>query len=206
MKVQEDDSHFTRGPFKRFAIIVVAAISISLGGCVSEPYGNPPDSQDPWVLIRSARGWLQQGRPRAAMPSLEKALASVERLDRGSSQYLHAKAAIFNEFGRVHEMVNQLDLAETNFLKAAEIAAGVPQIRPLHFEIRYNLSTIYEEAGKHDASCRELQSAEALRKDLLARPAEPPEGYGVGGERFLRDIAEPRIRKRAQRLGCTLPE
>jgi tetratricopeptide (TPR) repeat protein len=181
-------------------------LAAALGGCAStsSPYGAPPDTADPWQLIHHARGWLQQGRPRGAMPSLQKALVEVERLDHETAEYPHAKAAIHNELGRVYEMVSDLDTAEAQFLQAAEIARSVPQRRPLHFDISYNLSTVYERKAQPAESCAQLRRTVALHQDLLAHPSEPPDGYGADGERFLREIAAPKIRARAQRIGCAI--
>lgn len=181
-------------------------IAIIISGCAvtASPYGAPPDTSDSWQLIKHARGWLQQGRPRAALPSLKKALVEVERLDHETPDYAHAKAAIHNELGRVYEMVSELDAAEAQFLEAAEIAKRVPQRRPLHFDISYNLCTVYEGKALPAESCAQLRRAAALHQDLLAYPSEPPGGYGAGGERFLRDVAAPRIRDRGLRIGCDI--
>ena len=164
--------------------------------------GHRPETSDPWALIHHARGWLQQGRPRGALPSLEKALVEVEKLDPASAAYAHTKAAIHNELGRVYEMVSELAQAEVQFLQAAEIGRGVPQRRALHFDIHYNLSTVYERRGQLVESCVQLQHAAALQQDLLVHPADPPDGYGKDGARFLREVAAPRILARAQRIGC----
>ena len=182
---------------------VVAAIISGCAGTAS-PYGAPPDTSDPWQLIKQARGWLQQGRPRGALPSLKKALVEVERLDHETADYAHAKAAIHNELGRVYEMASELDVAETQFLQADEFARRVPQRRPLHFDVSYNLSTVYERKAQLAESCAQLRRAVALHQDMLARPSEPPTGYGAGGERFLHDVAAPRIRARALRIGCDI--
>lgn len=181
-------------------------LAAALSGCAStsSPYGAPPVTADPWQLIHHARGWLQQGRPRGAMPSLQKALVEVERLDHETADYSHAKAAIHNELGRVYEMVSDLDTAEAQFLQAAEVAESVPQRRPLHFDISYNLSAVYERKAHPAESCAQLQRTAALQQDLLAHPSGPPDGYGADGERFLREIAAPKIRARAQRIGCDI--
>lgn len=120
-----------------YPLLVAAALSSC--AAISSPYGSPPDTSDPWQLIHHARGWLQQGRPRAALPSLQKADLEVEKLDHESADYSHAKAAIHNELGRVYEMVSDLDSAEAQFLQAAEVGKSVPERRPLHFDISYNL-------------------------------------------------------------------
>jgi tetratricopeptide (TPR) repeat protein len=183
--------------------LIFAAI---ISGCAAtaSPYGAPPDTSDPWQLIKHARGWLQQGRPRGALPSLQKALVEVERLDHETADYAHAKAAIHNELGRVHEMASELEVAEAQFLQAAEIARRVPQRRPLHFDISYNLSTVYERKAQPAASCAQLRRTVALHQEMLARPSEPPDGYGADSERFLREVATPRIRARALRIGCDI--
>jgi tetratricopeptide (TPR) repeat protein len=185
-----------------YPLLVAAALS----GCAatSSPYGAPPDTSDPWRLIHHARGWLEQGRPRGALPSLQKAQVEVEKLDHGTAGYAHAKAAIHNELGRVYEMVSDLDTAEAQFLQAAAVGKSVPERRPLHFDIRYNLSTVYERKAQLADSCAQLQRAAALQQDLLARPAEPPDGYGADSEHFLREVAAPRILARAQRIGCDI--
>lgn len=186
-----------------FCPLLIAAM---LSGCAatSSPYGAPPDTSDPWQLIHHARGWLQQGRPRGALPSLQKALVEVEKLDPASPLYAHTKAAIHNELGRVYEMVSDLDNAEAQFLHAAEVGKSVPERRPLHFDIHYNLSTVYERKAQPAASCAELRRAAALQQALLAHPGEPPDGYGANGERFLREVVAPRIQARAERLGCDI--
>jgi tetratricopeptide (TPR) repeat protein len=185
-----------------YPLLLAAVIS----GCAatSSPYGAPPDTSDPWQLIHHARNWLQQGRPRAALPSLQKADLEVEKLDHGSADYSHAKAAIHNELGRVYEMVSDLDSAEAQFLQAAEVGKSVPERRPLHFDISYNLSTVYERTSRMAESCARLKLAVALQQDMLAHPADPPHGYGADSERFLREVAAPRIRARAQRIGCDI--
>jgi tetratricopeptide (TPR) repeat protein len=190
----------------RFRWLITLLLSLVVSACAStsSPYGAPPDTSDPWQLVHNARNWLQQGRPRAAMPSLEKALVEVEGLDPKTSAYAHAKAAIYNELGRVYEMTSELDLAEAELLKAAEVAERVPERRPLHFDISYNLSTVYERKAKMKESCTQLQRTAALYRDLLVHPAEPPDGYGSSGERFLNDVAAPKIRARAQRIGCAI--
>jgi len=140
------------------------------------------------------------------MPSLKKALQSVEELDHDSDRYLHAKASIYNEIGRVHVMVSQLDSAASSFIKALEIASGIPQIRLLHFDIKYNLSSTCEQAGNVDASCSGLRLAAVLLKDMLDHPAKPPQGYGANGEQFLTGVAVPRVLARQQWLGCSFDE
>jgi hypothetical protein len=178
-----------------------------VSGCAgtSSPYGAPPETNDPWELIHHARGWLDRGRPRAAVPSLRKAELEAERLGTGTAAYAHVKAAIHNERGRVHVMVSDLDTAEAELLSAAAVAESVPERRPLHFDIAYNLSAVYEGKARKDDSCVQLQRAVALHRDLLAHPAEPPDGYGAAGERFITQVAAPRIEARAQRIGCGLP-
>lgn len=187
---------------KLYRVLLPLLLVLAGAGCVSLPYGAPPDTTDPWELIGSARHWLQQGRPRAAVPSLERAQVEVERLRADAAAYAHARAAIHNEYGRVYEMTSALEAAEAQFLQAAALAQGVPERRPLHFDISYNLSTVYERMGQPAKSCTQLERVAALYRDLLARPAEPPAGYGDAGAAFLRDIAAPRIRARAERLGC----
>lgn len=183
-----------------YPLLLAAVIS----GCAAtaSPYGAPPDTSDPWQLIHHARNWLEQGRPRAALPSLQKADLAVEKLDHESADYSHAKAAIHNEVGRAYEMASELDTAEEQFLQAAEFAKAVPERRPLHFDISYNLSTVYERKSRTAESCAWLKRAVALQQDMLAHPADPPRGYGADSERFLREVAAPRIRARAQRIGC----
>lgn len=183
--------------------LLLAAILASCAATAS-PYGAPPDTSDPWELIRHARGFLQQGRPRGALPSLQKAELETEKLDHGSADYAHAKAAIHNERGRVYEMVSELGAAESQFLLAVDAAKAVPERRPLHFDISYNLSAVYERQARMVESCEALRRAAALQRDLLARPADPPDGYGADGERFLLDVAAPRVRARAGRIGCEL--
>jgi tetratricopeptide (TPR) repeat protein len=182
-------------------ILIVASI---LAGCAAGNYGAPPETSDPWALIHNARNWLQRGRPRGAMPSLQKALVEVEKFEHDKAIYLHTKASIYNELGRVYEMTSMLDLAEEHFLKAAEIATGVPERRPVLFEIRYNLSTVYERKTQLTKSCNQLRQTVALHRELLAHPADPPEGYGAKADHFLREIAAPQIRARAQRIGCDI--
>jgi len=161
-------------------------VSEAISGCssTSTPYGASPPTSDPWQLINSARDWLQQGRPRAALPSLNKALVEVEQLDHQTAAYAHAKAAIHNELGRVYAMVSELELAEIEFQNAAETATSVPEYRPLHFDITYNLSTVLERKGLTAESCAQLRRTAFIYVDLLAHPAEPPGGYGASGERL----------------------
>ena len=63
---------------------------------------------------------------------------------------------ITNELGRVYEMTSNLEQAEREFLTAAEIAKKLPKYRPLHFDIAYNLSTVYERRGMFAESCIQL--------------------------------------------------
>jgi tetratricopeptide (TPR) repeat protein len=186
--------------------ILTLALAVSLGGCAASPYGAPPETDDPWVLIHSARTWLAKGRPRAALPSLKQALSELEKQDPETAYYAHTKASIHNELGRVYEMASKLDWAEESFLRAQETAAGIPERRSLNFEISYNLSTVYERMGEVGRSCSHLQHAATLHRALLLEPADPPYGYGAGGERFLQEVAAPRILQRAERLGCALQE
>jgi len=185
-----------------YPLLLAAVVS----GCAatSSPYGAPPDTSDPWQLIHQARNWLQQGRPRAALPSLQKADLEAEKLDHRSADYSHAKAAIHNEAGRAYEMASELDAAEGQFLLASGFAQAVPARRPLHFDIGYNLSTVYERKSRTAESCAWLQRAVALQQDMLAHPADPPNGYGADTGRFLREVAAPRIRARALRIGCDI--
>lgn len=184
-------------------VYLVAIFFLSfICSCSLSPYGEPPDTSDPWVLIKNARSWLQQGRPRGALPSLEKALLVAEKLDHGRADYLHTKAAIHNEFGRAYEMASELDLSEHEFLQAAEIAQSLPRYRPLHFDIAYNLSTVYERKAMFNESCIQLRRAASLQADLLANPADPPEGLGENTVHVLRELAAPRILSRAQRISC----
>ncbi len=182
----------------------IVSEAISGWSSTSTPYGASPPTSDPWQLINSARDWLQQGRPRAALPSLNKALVEVEQLDHQTAAYAHAKAAIHNELGRVYAMVSELELAEIEFQNAAETATSVPEYRPLHFDITYNLSTVLERKGLTAESCAQLRRTAFIYVDLLAHPAEPPGGYGASGESFLRDVAGPRIQARARRIGCDI--
>lgn len=182
-----------------------AVLAVVLGGCaaVSAPYGAPPETSDPWQLIGYARQWLQQGRPRGALPSLNKALTLLGNDTSASADTVHAKAAVYNEYGRVYEMVSELDQAERMFLQAETLAQQVPDRRPLQLDIHYNLSTVYERQGDADASCRELRLAASLAKSLLQTPSAPPFGYGSTST-FIRDTAQPKIRARSRRIGCSV--
>lgn len=99
-------------------------------------------------------------------------------------------------------MVSELELAEIEFQNAAETATSVPEYRPLHFDITYNLSTVLERKGLTAESCAQLRRTAFIYVDLLAHPAEPPGGYGASGESFLRDVAGPRIQARARRMAA----
>ena len=87
------------------AVVLTALIC----SCTLSSYGEPPETSDPWVLIKNAREWLQMGRPRGAMPSLKKALIVAEEHSSSGEPYVHAKAAIHNELGRVYEMTSNLE-------------------------------------------------------------------------------------------------
>jgi tetratricopeptide (TPR) repeat protein len=186
--------------------LLALLLGVSLGGCAPKPYGAPPETDDPWVLIYSARSWLERGRPRGALPSLNQAFVALENLEPGTPRYLHAKASIHNEVGRAYLMAGRKDWAEENFLLAVQAADEVPDRRALRFEVLYNLSTLYEGTGDTAQSCSYLHRAAELHRDLLAHPADPPHGYGAGGEQFLRGVAEPKINQRNARLRCEVGE
>lgn len=187
---------------KRILCCLAVLLAVFLCSCTLGAYGEPPETTDPWVLIKNAREWLQKGRPRGALPSLNKALQVAEAQSSNEELYAHTKAAIHNEFGRVYEMTSDLEQAEREFLAAAEMAETLPKYRPLHFDIAYNLSTVYERGGKLAESCAQLKKAATLQVDLLAKPANPPEGLGENADRVLRELAAPRILARAKRIGC----
>lgn len=184
--------------------LCLALFASTLLGCAPGSYLTPPASDDPWTLIRHARTWLEQGRPRGALPTLQKALNEAERLEPGADDTLHTQAAIYNELGRAYEMASELPFAEQQFLKASALADKLPMRRPLRFEVHYNLSTVLERQGRTDESCQHLAHAYALHRALLAEKAEPPFGYGEAGAHFLLDVAEPRMRARAARLSCEI--
>ncbi len=189
---------------KFYFLFVLLALSLLLFGCATKPYDTTAESADPWLLIYNARDSLEQGRPRAALPSLGKALSLADQLDPALPATKHVRAATLNEIGRVFEMTSDLKAAEQKFQQAAETAAGVPDYRPLHFDIRYNLSTVYERQGALVESCKLLKQANALLQDLLAHPDAPPKGYGNNSERFLRERVMPRVQAKSVRIGCAL--
>lgn len=187
---------------KKVLCCSVLVPAVFMCSCTLSSYGEPPETSDPWVLIRSAREWLQKGRPRGAMPSLERALIVAEEYKSDEEGYAHVKAAVHNELGRVYEMVSDLEKAEREFMEAAEIAKRLPEYRPLHFDISYNLSTVYERRGMFFESCVQLRRSASLQVDLLTNPASPPEGLGENTDRVLRELAAPRILARAKRIAC----
>lgn len=100
-------------PYRLMSIktpLCLALFASTLLACAPGSYLTPPESDDPWTLIRHARTWLEQGRPRGALPTLQKALNEAERLEPGADDTLHTQAAIYNELGRAYEMASELPL------------------------------------------------------------------------------------------------
>ena len=182
----------------------VCAATLILGGCAASPYGTPPDTSDPWELVHSARAWLEKGRPRGALPSLHQAQRNLEGLDPQGREYPHLEAAIMNEYGRVYEMTSNLVEAEAALREADRISLSIPEIRPLAFDITYNLSTVLERQNRPGESCEYLRRAHATIIDLGETPSPPPEGYGGHRQSFIDQTVMPRIEARANRIDCRL--
>ncbi|MEQ6888022.1 hypothetical protein ABE957_04945 [Halomonas sp. CS7] len=182
----------------------VFATTLILVGCAASPYGTPPATSDPWELVHSARAWLEQGRPRGALPSLHQAQRHLEGLDPEERDYRHLEAAIMNEYGRVYEMTSDLDEAEVALREAGRISDTIPEIRPLAFDIHYNLSTVLERQERPEESCTSLRRAHATIIDLGENPSPPPEGYGGHRQAFIDQTVMPRIEARADRIDCRL--
>lgn len=182
-----------------FAIL----IPILLSSC-SYTYGQPPETSDPWKLIKNARVWINEGRPRGALPSINKALEETEKLDKKSKHYQHTKAAVYNEMGRVFIMLNDMNSAE-QYLKNANKLSLQVGYRALQLDINYNLSTLYEMKHDERTACNYLAKVVDLYKDLYEKPADYPDGYGLmGTKEFLEGFARPRINAKSKKMNCSL--
>lgn len=184
--------------YKLFFIVLV---SILLSSC-SYNYGQPPETSEPWQLIRNARVWINDGRPRGALPSVNKALEETEKLDKEGNHYKHTKAAVYNEKGRIFIMLNDLNSAEQYLNQAYQLSLKVGY-RSLQFDIIYNLSTLYDMKNDTKTACDHLAKAIDLYKDLHKKPADYPDGYGViRTKEFLENIARPRINAKSKKMNC----
>lgn len=188
--------------FKSLLFFAVILVSILLSSCSSKPYGQPPETSDPWELIHYARKWIDAGRPRGAMPSLKKAFEENEKRDRNTKHYLDTKAAIYNEMGRVYYMVSDISSAEHYFNEAYKISLALGY-RALQFDINYNLSGIYVRKNDPRKACDHLAKVVGLYNDLNNNPSDPPDGFGVKHTKeVLEDFARQKINDRSKEMNC----
>lgn len=184
-----------------FKLLFIAFISILLSSC-SYHYGEPPETSDPWELIRNARMWINEGRPRGALPSINKALEEIERLDKQSIYYKHTKAAVYNEKGRIFILLNELNSAEKYLNEAYKLSLEVGY-RALQFDINYNLSTLYDMKNDTRTACNYLTKVKNLYEDLYNNPADSPDGYGTTKTKeFLENFARSRINNKSNKMNC----
>jgi tetratricopeptide (TPR) repeat protein len=179
-------------------LLLVAAL---LSSCAS-PYAGLRETSDPWQLIYLSRERQQQGRPRAAIAFLEKALQESEKLDRESAHYLHTKATVLSGMGRSYEQAGQAAEAEQFFLQAMNLAQPLPY-RAIKVDLNFNLAVVRDEQGDPASGCRYLAESRRFLDDLEAHPTSPPDGYGsseIAADKctFLRG----RIKERAKKMNC----